>query len=448
MGAHLKRRHTTVPTKEDRMSSAFAKLSDAELDTAISDLERQAQDLKAQNLKLDMARGKPSEEQTDLSRPMLDCVNSKSDLVDGGIMVNNYGGPDGIPSARKLAAEYLDVDPANVIVSGSSSLNLMYDLVANGYMHGIAGNKPWSQQGKVKFLCPSPGYDRHFKVTASFGIENVPVTMEDDGPDMRQVKQLVEEDPTVKGIWCVPKYSNPTGAVYADEVIREFAALKPAAPDFRIFWDNAYKVHTFRGDGTDQLNIFDALKEAGQTDLVYEFGSTAKITFPSNGIAFVTASPADMAEIREAFSVMRVSPEKISQLAHVKFLKNMDGIKAHMKKHAEIVRPHFDLVEKKLSEGLGDLGIATWTHPDGGYFVSFDGPQNSATAIVSMCAGLGVRLTAAGATWPYGKDPKDTNIRIAPTFPSLESLGEALDVFVVAVKLVSARLERESRQTK
>ena len=404
------------------MPTAYELMSDQELAEEIARLEAEAEHLRSLGLKLDMARGKPSPEQTALSRPMLDVLDSSTEMDDQGVAVDNYGAPDGLPSARALAAQILGVDPKNVIVNGSSSLNLMHDLVCNAYTHGIGGNKPWSQQGKVKFLCPAPGYDRHFKVTAHYGIENVPVPMLEDGPDMAVVKRLVENDPAVKGIWCVPKYANPTGVTYSDAVVRKFAALTPAAPDFRIFWDNAYVVHTFEGEGDQLLNIFDALAEAGKTDMVYEFGSTAKVTFPSSGIAFVTASPADMAEIRAAFSVMRVSPEKVSQLAHVRFLKDLDGIKAHMEK------------------------CATWSNPHGGYFVSFDGPKGSAKAIVAMAADLGVKLTPAGATWPYGRDPEDTNIRIAPTYPSLEDLGAALDVFVVAVKLVSARLTKAERE--
>ncbi|MBR2681674.1 MAG: aminotransferase class I/II-fold pyridoxal phosphate-dependent enzyme [Atopobiaceae bacterium] len=427
------------------MPSAYQLMTTAELDAVIEDLERAADAIHSEHLSLDMARGKPSPEQTALSRPMLDVVTSKTELVDGNGIVDNYGSPDGLPSARKLAAEILDVDPENVVVRGSSSLNLMYDLVSNGFVHGIAGGEPWYRQGTVKFLCPAPGYDRHFAVSASFGIENIPVPMREDGPDMDVVCELVENDPQVKGIWCVPKYANPTGVTYSDEVVRRFASLKPAAPDFRIFWDNAYVVHTF-GDEDDQLlNIFDALKDAGNDDLVYEFGSTAKVTFPSSGIAFVTASPADMAEVRAAFAAEFVSAEKFSQFAHARYLRDLNGVKEQMAKHAAIVRPRFELVEQKLTEGLGGLGIATWTHPHGGYFVSFDGPEGSAKAIVSLMKELGVILTGAGATWPYGKDPRDTNIRIAPTFPSLENLGRALDVFVVAVKLVSARLERASR---
>ncbi|OUO34074.1 aminotransferase class I/II-fold pyridoxal phosphate-dependent enzyme [Olsenella sp. An290] len=428
------------------MANAYQNMTDVQLDAAIADLEAQAADLRALNLKLDMARGKPSPEQTALSKPMLDLLTSESDLSDQGVDADNYGAPDGLPSARALAAELLGVDAANVSVMGSSSLNIMYDCVEHGYVHGIGGEKPWCQQGEVKFLCPAPGYDRHFTVTESFGIKNVPVPMREDGPDMDVVREYVEKDATVKGIWCVPKYANPTGVTYSDEVVRAFAALKPAAPDFRIFWDNAYAVHTFEGEGDELMNIFDALAEqGGEKNLVYEFASTAKVTFPSSGMAWVTASPADMAELRRAFAAMRVSPEKISQLAHVRFLKDAAGVAEHMKRHAALVAPRFALVEEKLTSGLGELECATWTHPKGGYFVSFEGPEGSAKAIVSLAKELGVTLTPAGAPWPYGEDPRDTNIRIAPTYPSLEELGQALDVFVVAVKLVSARLARAER---
>ncbi|MEE0027177.1 MAG: aminotransferase class I/II-fold pyridoxal phosphate-dependent enzyme [Atopobiaceae bacterium] len=427
------------------MPNAYQSMSADELDALIKELEQVAEAIRAKGLKLDMARGKPSREQTDLSRPMLDLITSDADLVDEGMPADNYGVPDGLPSARRLAAQILGVDPANVVVNGSSSLNLMHDVIVNAYTHGIGGNEPWCRQGEVKFLCPSPGYDRHFALTDRYGIVNVPVHMRDDGPDMDEVERLVQNDASVKGIWCVPKYANPTGVTYSDEVVRRFAALKPAAPDFRIFWDNAYAVHDIYDEGDALLNIFDALADAGATDLVYEFASTAKVTFPSSGMAFVTASPADMAEIRAAFAIERVSPEKLSQLAHVRFLKDVDGVRAHMALQAKVLRPRFELVQKKLREGLGDLGIATWTNPRGGYFVSFDGPDGSAKAIVSLMAELGVTLTGAGATWPYGKDPRDTNIRIAPTFPSLEELDAALDVFVVVAKLVSARLERAQR---
>jgi DNA-binding transcriptional MocR family regulator len=370
---------------------------------------------------------------------MLDVLSGTSDLADEGAPADNYGVPEGLPSARRLAAEILGVDPANVVVNGSSSLNLMHDVVVNAYTHGIGGNEPWCRQGEVKFLCPSPGYDRHFAVTARYGITNVPIEMRPDGPNMDEVEKLVQTDASVKGIWCVPKYANPTGVTYSDEVVRRFAALKPAAPDFRIFWDNAYVVHDVFDGGDELLNIFDALAEVGATDLVYEFSSTAKVTFPSSGMAFVAASPADIAEIRAAFAIERVSPEKISQLAHVRFLRSLEGVREHMAKHAELLRPRFSLVQRKLEAGLGDLGVATWTQPRGGYFVSFDGPDGSAKAIVALMAELGVTLTGAGATWPYGNDPQDSNIRIAPTYPSLADLKTAMELFTLCVKISSAK---------
>ncbi|MBR3157587.1 MAG: aminotransferase class I/II-fold pyridoxal phosphate-dependent enzyme [Atopobiaceae bacterium] len=427
------------------MPNAYQQMSTADLDAAIAALEAQTDQIRALGLKLDMARGKPSVEQTDLSRPMLDLLTSESDLTDEGAPADNYGIPDGLPSARRLAADLLGVDAASVLVCGSSSLNLMHDVVVNAYTKGIGGNAPWCTQGEVKFLCPSPGYDRHFAVTERYGIVNIPIAMTADGPDMDEVERLVNSDPQVKGMWCVPKYANPTGITYSDDVVRRIAALEPAAPDFRVFWDNAYIVHDLYDEGDSLLNIFDVLAESGRQNLVYEFASTAKVTFPSSGMAFVTASPADIAEIRAAFSIERVSPEKLSQLAHVRFLHDVEGIRAHMARHAEVLRPRFELVQERLEAGLGDLGIATWTHPHGGYFVSFDGPEGSAKATVAMMAELGVTLTGAGATWPYGKDPHDTNIRIAPTFPSLADLGAALDVFVVAAKLVAARLARAER---
>ena len=422
------------------MANAYQQMDRAELEAEVARLEAQADDLRALGLKLDMARGKPSPEQTALSKPMLDLLTSETDLTDGVVAADNYFAPDGLPSARALAAELLGVDAKNVIVNGSSSLNLMHDLVAHAFALGVCGGEPWCRQGAIKFLCPAPGYDRHFTVTDHYGIENVPIPMTPDGPDMDLVQDLVENDPQVKGIWCVPKYSNPQGYTYSDETVRRFAALKPAAPDFRIFWDNAYIVHDLYDEGDELLNIFDALAETGNDDLVYEFASTAKVTFPGSGMAFVAASDANMADIRAHFAAVRVCPEKISQLAHVAFLRDAAGVRAHMRKHAQVLRPRFQLVEERLAAGLGELGVATWTNPRGGYFVSFEGPEGSAKAIVSLAKELGVTMTGAGATWPYKQDPHDSNIRIAPTFPSLEDLGAALDVFVLCVKLVSARL--------
>ena len=427
--------------------TSYKEMSREELVKESESLKKAYDEYKALGLKLDMSRGKPSPEQLDLSMGMLDSLKSTDSMIlENGMDARNYGQLEGIPEARRLFAELMGINEDEVFICGNSSLNMMYDTVARAMVFGFpGGEKPWGQQKKLKFLCPVPGYDRHFGICEVFGIQMINVPMNADGPDMTLVESWVNNDDTVKGIWCVPQYANPDGTTYSDEVVRRFAKLKPAAGDFRIFWDNAYCVHTFKGEGDRLLNIFDALEEAGAADLVYEFGSTAKVTFPSSGMAYMTASPADMAEVRAAFASMRVSPEKISQLAHVRFLKDAVGVRAHMEKHAAIVAPRFALVEEKLTAGLADLGVATWTHPCGGYFVSFDGPEGSAKAIVSLAAELGVKLTPAGATWPYGKDPKDTNIRIAPTFPTLEELGQALDVFVVAVKLVSARLAAEAR---
>lgn len=427
------------------MASVYHSMSDAELDQVLAQLEIEGQALREKHLALDMARGKPSPEQTALSKPMLDLLTSTTNLIDGTVPVDNYFAPDGLPSARQLAAELIGAEPENVIVNGSSSLNLMHDLVAHAFAIGVCGNTPWCQQDRVKFLCPSPGYDRHFTVTAHYGIENIPIPMAPDGPDMDEICRLVETDPQVKGIWCVPKYSNPQGYTYSDETVRRFAALKPAASDFRIFWDNAYAVHDLYDEGDQLLNIFDALAETGGRDLIYEFASMAKVTFPGSGMAWVAASHTDIADIRAHFAAMRVCPEKISQFAHVAFLHDAAGVRAHMKKHAAVARPRFELVERKLTEGLGELGIASWTHPRGGYFVLFNGPRGSARAIVMLAKELGVTLTGAGATWPYGADPRDSDIRIAPTSPSLAALDQALDVFVCAVKLVCARMERDSR---
>lgn len=457
----------TMPVKLDQelfqhmlpqQANAYQLMSDAELNAALEAIGKEAQEVSEKHLALDMARGKPSPEQTALSRPLLDLLTSASDLTDGASFADNYGDPDGLPSARALAAELLGVDPAQVIVAGSSSLNLMHDVLDMAYTHGIAGQKPWAQQAselaaahpgeKLKFLCPVPGYDRHFRITEYYGFENVPVPMTEHGPDMKYVRMLVEGDSTVKGVWCVPRFANPSGVSYSDEVVRAFASLRPAAPDFRVMWDNAYAYHTFaRPSETCEplMNIFDALAQAGRDDLIIEFASTAKVTFPSSGMAWMCASEKDIQEIRASFSVRRVSPEKLLQLAHVRFLKDRAGLEAHMERHAELLRPRFELVERKLTDGLGKLAVAAWSHPKGGYFVSFNGPVGSARAIVSRTREMGVKLTSAGATWPSGNDPFDSNIRIAPSYPSLKELSQALDVFVIAVKQVAARLAKVDR---
>ena len=433
------------------MQTMYQTMNDAELAAAIDDLEARVAEVKARELKLDMARGKPSPEQVAISRPMLDLLSADSDLTDGGVDCSNYGCFEGIPSARALAGEFLGVDPSQTLVLGSSSLLIEHDSVAMCWLKGTCGHAPWSEfsaahdGARVKFLCPAPGYDRHFGITEDLGIENVPVRMTENGPDMDEVERLVAADEGIKGIWCVPKYSNPTGDTYSDETVRRLASMKTAAPDFRIFWDNAYCVHDLYDEGDELLNVFDAAREAGNEDRVIAFASTSKITFPGAGVGFVAASPVVIKEIAHHLQAGLISADKLNQLRHVRFLPTIEAVKEHMKKHAEFLRPRFEAVERKLTEGLGDTGCATWTHPRGGYFVSFDGPEGSAQKVAALCADLGVKLTPAGATWPYGKDPRATNIRIAPSYPTVEDLEAALDVLVLAVKLVAAELARAER---
>lgn len=433
------------------MQTMYQTMNDAELAAAIDDLEARVAEVKARELKLDMARGKPSPEQVAISRPMLDLLSADSDLTDGGVDCSNYGCFEGIPSARALAGEFLGVDPSQTLVLGSSSLLIEHDSVAMCWLKGTCGHAPWSEfsaahdGARVKFLCPAPGYDRHFGITEDLGIENVPVRMTESGPDMDEVERLVAADEGIKGIWCVPKYSNPTGDTYSDETVRRLASMKTAAPDFRIFWDNAYCVHDLYDEGDELLNVFDAAREAGNEDRVIAFASTSKITFPGAGVGFVAASPVVIKEIAHHLQAGLISADKLNQLRHVRFLPDLDAVRAHMRRHAEFMRPRFECVDAKLHEGLDGTGCATWTHPRGGYFVSFDGPEGSAKRVGALCREMGVTLTPAGATWPYGEDPHDTNIRIAPSYPSVEDLSSALEVLVLAVKLVSAQLALEER---
>lgn len=433
------------------MQTMYQTMNDAELAAAIDDLEARVAEVKARELKLDMARGKPSPEQVAISRPMLDLLSADSDLTDGGVDCSNYGCFEGIPSARALAGEFLGVDPSQTLVLGSSSLLIEHDSVAMCWLKGTCGHAPWSEfsaahdGARVKFLCPAPGYDRHFGITEDLGIENVPVRMTESGPDMDEVERLAAADEGIKGIWCVPKYSNPTGDTYSDETVRRLASMKTAAPDFRIFWDNAYCVHDLYDEGDELLNVFDAAREAGNEDRVIAFASTSKITFPGAGVGFVAASPVVIKEIAHHLQAGLISADKLNQLRHVRFLPDLDAVRAHMRRHAEFMRPRFECVDAKLHEGLDGTGCATWTHPRGGYFVSFDGPEGSAKRVGALCREMGVTLTPAGATWPYGEDPHDTNIRIAPSYPSVEELSSALEVLVLAVKLVSAQLALEER---
>ena len=426
---------------------AYTEMSKEELLTLKAELEQKYQDAKALNLALDMSRGKPAAAQLDLSMPMMSILDEKSVLkAENGFDCRNYGVLDGIPEAKQLMAEMMGVKVENVIVYGNSSLNIMYDTVARSVVHGVCGSTPWCKLDKVKFLCPVPGYDRHFAITESFGIEMINIPMSEDGPDMDLVEKYVNNDETVKGIWCVPMYSNPQGVSYSDETVRRLAALKPAAKDFRLYWDNAYCVHHLYEDKQDViLNILDECAKAGNPDMVYQFASTSKVTFPGSGVAAMSTSEANIADIKKKMTVQTIGHDKINQLRHVKFLKNIDGIKAHMSKQAAVIRPKFEAVLTKLENELAGLGIATWTNPNGGYFVSFETLDGCAKAVVQKCKEAGVVMTGAGATFPYGKDPKDSNIRIAPTLPTPEELSQAADLFVLCVKLVSVEKLLENK---
>lgn len=421
--------------------AAYKDLTKEELLELKSGLQAQFEEVKARGLKLDMSRGKPAAAQLNLSMEMMNILNSGTDLVcEDGVDCRNYGGLDGIAEAKQLLADMMEVPKDNVIVFGNSSLNVMYDTVARAMTHGIMGSTPWCKLDKVKFLCPVPGYDRHFAITEHFGIEMINVPMTATGPDMDLVEKLVSEDPAIKGIWCVPKYSNPQGYTYSEETVKRFANLKPAAPDFRIYWDNAYSVHHLYDDEKDQdflLEILDECAKAGNPDMVYKFTSTSKISFPGSGIAALAASKANLDDIRKYITVQTIGHDKLNQLRHVKFFKDLEGVHAHMKKHAAILRPKFEMVEATLEKELGGLGIGEWTTPKGGYFISFESLDGCAKKIVAMAKEAGVVMTGAGATYPYGKDPKDSNIRIAPSFPPIEELEKAAQVFVVCVKLAS-----------
>ena len=418
---------------------AYKELSENELLALKEDLNKQYEEAKAKGLKLDMSRGKPAPSQLDMEMDFLDVIDSKSLLkTESGTDCRNYGLLDGIPEAKKLMADMIGVSAENVIVCGNASLNIMYDTVARSMIFGVLGSTPWCKLDKVKFLCPVPGYDRHFAITEQFGIEMINIPMTKDGPDMDLVEKYVNEDPAVKGIWCVPKYSNPQGYTYSDETVKRFANLRPAAEDFRIFWDNAYVIHELYEDrGDELLEILAECTKAGNPDMVYEFCSTSKVTFPGAGISAVASSKANLDFMKKTMTIQTIGYDKINQLRHVRYFKNIDGMKEHMKKHAQVMRPKFEAVLRVLERELEGLGIGTWTEPKGGYFISFDAMEGCAKAIVEKCKEAGVVLTGAGATYPYKKDPKDSNIRLAPTFPSSEELAMATDLFVLCVKLVS-----------
>ena len=418
--------------------TAYKDLSKEELLELKKGLEARFEEIKAKGLSLDMSRGKPAADQLNLSMGMMDVLNSSEELTcANGVDCRNYGGLDGIDEAKQLLADMIEVPKDNVIIFVNSSLNVMYDTVARAMTHGVMGSTPWCKLDKVKFLCPVPGYDRHFAITEHFGIEMINIPMTSEGPDMDLVEELVNNDPAVKGIWCVPKYSNPQGITYSDETVFRFANLKPAAEDFRIFWDNAYCVHHLYEDKQDYLlEILMECKKAGNPDMVYKFSSTSKISFPGSGIAAMAASDANLKDIRNMMKVQTIGHDKVNQLRHVRFFKDIHGIVEHMKKHADILRPKFETVLEVLDKELGGLEIGSWIAPRGGYFISFDALDGCAKAIVAKAKEAGVVLTGAGATFPYGKDPHDSNIRIAPSYPTPEELEMAADIFVLSVKLV------------
>ncbi len=419
----------------------YVEMTKEELLLQVEELKKDYKKYQDMSLTLDMSRGKPCTEQLDLSMGMMDVLNSNVDLrSEDGTDCRNYGTLTGLPEARQLLGDMMENHPSNIIIYGNSSLNVMFDTVSRAMTHGIMGNKPWCRLDKVKFLCPVPGYDRHFSITDYFGIEMIPVPTDEEGPDMDMIEKLVSEDESIKGIWCVPKYANPSGYSYSDYTVRRFARLKPAAKDFRIFWDNAYCVHHLYDDRQDHIiEILAECKKAGNPDLVYKFASTSKITFPGSGIAALATSANNMEDIKKQLKNQTIGHDKVNQLRHVRFFKDIHGLMEHMKKHAEIIRPKFEAVEEILDKNLGGLDVGTWTKPNGGYFICFNALEGCAKEIVLMAKKAGVTMTEAGATWPHHEDPKDSDIRIAPTYPPLSELKTAAELFTLCVKLVSAQ---------
>ena len=417
--------------------SNYLQMSKDELKAEFKSAKTEYEQLRALHLSLDMSRGKPGGDNMDLSEKMFDLVGNDTGFKNiDGIDCRNYGGLDGLCELKNLFGEILGLQPDQIIVGGNSSLNMMFDTIAQAMTHGLGG-EPWGKQSGLKFLCPAPGYDRHFAITEYFGFELVPVKLNADGPDMDEVEELIKDE-KVKGIWCVPKYSNPQGIVYSDETVKRFAALRPAAEDFRIFWDNAYAIHDLYPSEEEFLtDILGECEKAGNPDMVYEFASTSKVSFAGSGIAAVASSVKNLDFMRKSMTIQTIGYDKINQLRHVKYFKDLAGLKEQMKKHADIMRPKFEAVLSILEEELGGLGIAEWIRPKGGYFISFEAMEGCAKAIVAKCKEAGVVMTGAGATFPYGKDPKDTNIRIAPSFPTPEEMAQAAELFVLCVKLVS-----------
>lgn len=410
----------------------FSELNKEELLNIKKTLEQQYQEFKQQNLKLDMSRGKPASEQLDLSMPMLDYKEYIGDNID----CRNYGILDGLPSMKKLFAELLEVNENNVIIGGTSSLTLMYDYLSQAMLFGVCGNEPWSKLEKIKFLCPVPGYDRHFAICEHFGIEMINIPMSSNGPDLEKICELIK-DPSVKGMFCVPKYSNPQGITYSDETVKALAALQPAAKDFRIIYDNAYCIHDLSDDCDVLLNIFDELPKYNNEDLIIMVASTSKVTFAGAGVSCIVASDNNINDIKKRLTIQSISQDKMNQLRHLNFFKNVNGVKEHMKKQAAILKPKFDCVIDILTTELENKGVASWINPKGGYFISLDVMPGCAKRVGQLCKEAGVVLTTIGATFPYGNDPQDTNIRIAPSYPSIDELSKAAKLLCICVQLAA-----------
>ncbi len=426
--------------------AAYKNLTKEQLLELKTELSAKYKEYQGMDLSLNMARGKPSVEQLNLSMGMMDVLNGECDLTcEDGTDCRNYGVLDGIAAAKELMADMMEVAPTNIIIYGNSSLNVMYDTVSRSVTHGVMGSTPWCRLDKVKFLCPVPGYDRHFSITEYFGIEMINIPMTPEGPDMDLVEKLVAEDESIKGIWCVPKYSNPQGYSYSDQTVRRMARLEPAANDFRIYWDNAYTVHHLYDDQQDHLiEILAECKRAGNPDLVYKFASTSKISFPGSGISAIATSLNNLEDIKKQLTHQTIGHDKVNQLRHVRYFHDIHGMVEHMRRHADILRPKFEMVEETLERELGELEIGSWTCPKGGYFISFDSLPGCAKKIVARCKKAGVIMTGAGATYPYGKDPQDSNIRIAPSYPPLNDLKLAAEIFALSVKLCSVEYYLEN----